>query len=624
MIVGIDAGGTFTDFVFPDAGGDLQRLKVASTPDDPARAVLEGLERLLPGSPHRQIRIVHGSTVATNTLLERSGAKLVLLTTEGFEDVIEIGRQARRNIYDLAATKSRPLAAAEDRIGVPERLGPHGEEWIPLDDAAADRVVEAVAAREPESVAICLLHSYAESEHELELVRRLRERRPGLFVTASCEVLPEFREYERMSTTAINAYVGPVTVAYLAGLTKMLGADGVRIMGSAGGVISLGAASRRPVATILSGPAAGAVAGFEIGCRAGTNHVITFDMGGTSTDVSLCDGQLPHTSEAEVDGLPIRLPVLDIHTVGAGGGSIAWRDPGGSLRVGPASAGADPGPICYGAGGDTVTVTDANLYLGRLLPDRFLGGERVLYPDLVVASIEVLARRLDLEPRAAAEGVLRVANVVMERAIRVISLERGHDPRDFTLVCFGGAGGLHAAELARSLAIPRVLVPPGAGTLSAFGTLLAEPAREASRSILTSCARLDPTLLEAEFERLEAETGRELEDEGFRGSELRFKRSLDMRYVGQGFELSVPYGPDYRARHCAGHAPETEAGRTWRARSRGRGTGTPRLRVRGRGARGPAVRARAPAGRPPDPRSRDRRRVRHDDRGTTRRAVRGG
>lgn len=562
MIIGVDTGGTFTDLVAVD-GREIRVHKLASTPDDPSRAVLEGLRQLLGAGAHggeatadgeaarddeawAGVDVIHGSTVATNALLERKGARVALVTTAGFEDVIEIGRQTRTEIYDLGVTKPEPLVPRERRFGVSERLDERGAVLSPLsldgtEDGSLASVVRAVVEIGAEAVAICLLHSYANPEHERALAEAFRaiEGRPALFVTASHEVLPEFREYERTSTTAVNAFVGPVMSKYLTALGERLDPERVRIMASNGGVVSLETASRLAVQTILSGPAGGAVGGFEIGRLAGYDQIITFDMGGTSTDVSLCAGALSRTSEAEIGGLPIRVPIIDIHTVGAGGGSIASRDPGGSLRVGPRSAGAVPGPICYGRGGRDVTVTDANLFLGRLSADHFLGGAQALVPEGVAPAIDRLAEALGLEPSAAAEGVVRVANATMERAIRVISLERGFDPRDFSLVCFGGAGGLHAADLARSLGIPRVIVPPRAGALSALGMLMAEPSRDFSRTLMIPAADLAARTLEAEFEALEARGRSELVADGFPESSLRFDRLADLRYAGQGFELAV-------------------------------------------------------------------------------------
>ncbi len=542
VVVGIDTGGTFTDFVVVDGDG-LRVHKEASTPDNPATAVLAGLQHVLDGG---DADVVHGSTVATNALLERRGAEVVLVTTSGFEDVLEIGRQTRREIYNLNVSKAAPLVPAERRLGVEERVGPDGEVLLSLSEDSVAGAVKRVAELEPDSIAICLLHSYANPDHERALLEAI-EKKLDVFVTASHRVLPEFREYERCSTTVVNAYVGPVMARYLAHLADTLGGDRVRIMQSNGGIISLAAAQRHAVQTVLSGPAGGAVGGFEIGRRAGFENAITFDMGGTSTDVSLCAGGVSRTTEAFIGETPIRVPVIDIHTVGAGGGSIAYRDPGGSLKVGPRSAGADPGPICYGRGGTELAVTDANLLLGRLSPKHFLGGKQELPIDPVRAAMGAFAKQLGLSLGEAAEGIVRVANATMERAIRVISLERGYDPRDFTLVCFGGAGAMHAADLARSLNIPRVLVPQAAGILSALGMLIADFVRDYSRTILVPSAALDRQELERAFEALEQQALDEYSAEGFPADRLVLERSVDMRYAGQGFELPVPMSEDFES-----------------------------------------------------------------------------
>ncbi|MCZ6917034.1 MAG: hydantoinase/oxoprolinase family protein [Gemmatimonadetes bacterium] len=533
-VVGIDTGGTFTDFVVLD-GEQLRVHKEPSTPDNPARAVLAGLRQVLgEATPD----IIHGSTVATNALLERRGAKTALVTTHGFADVLEIGRQTRSEIYDLNVRKAAPLVPVERRFEVSERVGPHGEVLTPLAQAEIDALVPALGASDLESVAVCLLHSYANPDHERALLTALSQL--DVFVTASHEVLPEFREYERCSTTVVNAYVGPVVAKYLAHLATEVQSDRVRIMQSNGGIISLDAARKFAVQTVLSGPAGGAVGGFEIGKGAGYHNVITFDMGGTSTDVCLCAGSLSRTSDAVIGEAPIRVPAIDIHTVGAGGGSIAYKDPGGSLRVGPRSAGAEPGPICYAQGGTELTVTDANLFLGRLSPHHFLGGQQQLPESPVRDAMEAFSADMNLSATEAAEGITRVANATMERAIRVISLERGHDPRDFTLVCFGGAGAMHAADLARGLNIPRVLVPRAAGILSALGMLLADSIRDYSQTLLVPTAELTRSRLEEAFGALEQRARAEYAAEDFAAEELTMERTLDMRYVGQGYELPVP------------------------------------------------------------------------------------
>lgn len=548
MLIGIDTGGTFTDFVCVE-GNRVRVHKEPSTPADPALAIVAGLRHL---GVETGATVVHGSTVATNALLERKGARAALITTAGFEDVLEIGRQARRAIYDLNVTKPPPLVPADRRLGVRERLDHAGQVIEPLAAGDVTAAVERVRALKVESVAVCLLHAYANPAHETAITRAL-EHETGLFVTASHAVLPEFREYERCSTTAMNAYVGPVMHHYLGRLGERLSGHRVRIMQSNGGILSLDAARRQAVQTILSGPAGGAVGGFELGRRGGFAQVITFDMGGTSTDVSLCPGGLNRTSEGEVGDLPIRVPVIDIHTVGAGGGSIAYRDPGGALRVGPQSAGADPGPACYGRGGAEPTVTDANLVLGRLSAPHFLGGTARLDAGAAREAVARFARTMGLTPVQAAEGITRVANATMERAIRVISLERGHDPREFALVCFGGAGAMHAADLARTLGIPRVVVPESAGALSALGLLLADFVRDYSQTLLVPVAGLDARRVEAAFRRLEARAREEFVGEGFKPRQVALERSLDLRYMGQGFELNVPAGRDVGRRFHALH-----------------------------------------------------------------------
>ena len=534
-IIGIDTGGTFTDFVLMDEG-EIAVYKEASTPGNPARAVVSGFRHLLGTDP---VEVVHGSTVATNALLERRGSRAALVTTAGFEDVLTIGRQTRSSIYDLDVEKAPPLVPHERTFGIAERVGPQGEVLTALDLEQLPDLVRELLELQVDSVAVCLLHSYANPEHEIAICSAI-EAALDAFITTSHEVLPEFREYERCSTTVANAYVGPVMAKYLADIGEHLSHERVKIMQSNGGIVPLASAQKKGVQTILSGPAGGVVGGFEIGRSAGFDHVITFDMGGTSTDVSLSPGQVSRTAESFIGELPIRLPVIDVHTVGAGGGSIAFRDPGGSLRVGPRSAGAVPGPICYDRGGSEVTVTDANLYLGHLSTHHFLDGAQELLIEPVTEALSRFAAELGLSPEAAAEGILSVANATMERAIRVISMERGYDPRDFTLVCFGGAGAMHAADLARNLGIPRILVPQAAGILSALGMLLADYIRDYSQTLLLPLQELDPNVLENAFESLERRAHHEYREEGFDPGSVITERSLDMRYVGQGFELDVP------------------------------------------------------------------------------------
>ncbi len=547
MRIGIDIGGTFTDFVvFDETSGTFRTFKILSTPHDPAQAVLEGVARLRSDSAPS---IIHGSTVATNALLERKGACTALITTRGFRDILTIGRQVRSDIYDFFADRPEPLVPAERCLEITERIDHRGQVLIPLDGEEIPALIEQLRAQGVESVAISLLFSFLHPQHEAQLAQSLREA--GFPVSPSSEILPEFREYERTSTTVINAYVSPIMSRYLEHLEARLPTTDFRIMQSNGGSIRAEQARRHAVRSILSGPAGGVVGATHVARNAGFERVITFDMGGTSTDVYLSHGAIQVTTEAEIGGLPIRIPVIDIHTVGSGGGSIAYADVGGALRVGPQSAGADPGPVCYGRGGRQPTVTDANLLLGRLAPDYFLGGQMPLDVEAAAAALTGLAHRLALPPRpglnaaqTAALGVIQVVNAHMERALRVISVERGYDPRDFVLVSFGGAGGLHACDLARQLGIRHVLVPPGASTLSAFGMLTADVVKDYVQTVMLP----GDTPYDELLRRLSplAERGqREVQAEGVPPDRITLHRELDMRYLGQSYELTIPLTPHF-------------------------------------------------------------------------------
>jgi N-methylhydantoinase A len=543
--IGIDIGGTFTDFVIFDPGSSrLETFKLLSTPSDPAVVVLEGLEKIFAGRADRRAAVIHGSTVATNTLLERKGARTALVTTRGFSDVLQIGRQNRPSLYDLAVTLPAPLVSPELRFEVDERVLHTGEVLQALNPAQVDALVPQLQAAGAASVAVCLLFSFLRPEHESLLAERLRAA--GMLVSASAEILPEYREVERFSTAAVNAYVSPVLDKYLAHLENALDpATQLRVMQSNGGTIRPEEARRAGVRCILSGPAGGVVGCEYVGRLAGPGEelrLIGFDMGGTSTDVTLIDGRAQITTEAVVSGCPIHLPILDIHSIGAGGGSIAQVDAGGALRVGPESAGADPGPACYGRG-ELPTVTDANLVLGRLAPEHFLGGQMPLNRKRARTALGRLGKTLGLDAVQSALGVVQVANAHMERALRLISVERGRDPRMFTLLSFGGAGGLHATNLARGLGVPRVLVPPMASTLSAFGMLAAEVVKDYTQTVMLP----GTTPAEELTTRLEvlAERGRsDVQSEGVPLEDIRLEASLDMRYRGQSYELSVPFGED--------------------------------------------------------------------------------
>lgn len=539
--IGIDIGGTFTDFVFFDKG-QVWTHKVFSTPKNPAIGVLQGLKEAI--GLDGGFEIVHGSTVATNALLERKGAKVALITTKGFEDVLEIGRQERMKLYDLFIDRPSPLVPSNLRFGVSERIDCQGKVLIPLDEEGVKNALESISREKVESIAICLLFSYSNPDHEERVISLAQGL--GLPISASHRILPEYREYERCTTTVVNAYVSPLMEGYLEHLEKAIGRGNLRIMQSNGGSISAATARHEAVHTILSGPAAGVVGGVHIGKMADYRNVITFDMGGTSTDVSLCEGEIKTTPESSIAGCPIRVPVIDIHTVGSGGGSLVYLDEGGALRVGPQSAGADPGPVCYGRG-EGITVTDANLVLGRIDPRHFLGGRMALDVDRAHRAMEDFGKRVGIPTLQLAEGILTVANATMEKAIRVISVERGFDPREFSLVSFGGAGGLHACDLARALSIPRVIIPLNAGLLSAYGMLISDIIKDYSHSALIPTLRTSFKELKQAFQPLIERGHLEILDEGLPEERVSYLLSLDMRYVGQSYEIPVPFQHDYEA-----------------------------------------------------------------------------
>ena len=549
--VGVDTGGTFTDFVYHVAGR-ARIFKVPSTPDDPSRAIVEGLRRAAQAAGVRlsALEVVHGTTVGTNALLERKGARAALVTTEGFEDVLVIGRQARGSLYDLNWTRPAPLVADALRFGVRERVAADGSVVEELSDEEIDALVRKLKRARPESVAVCLLFSFARPEHERRIERALSNALEGVQLSVSHRILPEYREFERTSTVTINAYLQPLMGSYLGRLGAHVAGRRLRVMQSSGGSISARAAASEPVRTILSGPAGGVVGAAHAARAAGFEDVVTFDMGGTSTDVALvAGGRLRLTNEASVAGLPVAVPVLDIHTVGAGGGSIARVDAGGSLRVGPESAGAVPGPACYGRS-ELPTVTDANLVLGRFGGADLLGGEFEIDEGRAVGALSALAREMtEASGRAvsdveAALGVVRVVNAGMERALRAVSVERGFDPRGCTLVTFGGAGGLHAVELARALRVPRVLVPQAPGALSALGCLRADVVKSLSRTLMLEVgqnAEAQAARVERAFVEMEREARAALKREGFDDERQRHERTVAARYAGQSFELEIAW-----------------------------------------------------------------------------------
>jgi N-methylhydantoinase A/oxoprolinase/acetone carboxylase beta subunit len=564
--IGVDTGGTFTDLVRLD-DDKVVTHKVRSTPDDPSRAIMTGVTELIAGRELAGADIVHGSTVATNAVLERKGARVALVTTAGFEDVLRIGRQTRRELYNFMVEDRRPLVDPALTFGIRERLAADGAVLEPLDESAIPEVIAACREGDVDAVAVCLLHAYVNPAHEEAIAAHFE--RAGFAVSASHRVLPEYREYERFSTTVVNAYVTPLMARYLTALEERLEQDGggdgaeggsarpsegvrLRIMQSNGGSISAARAKQAAVQTILSGPAAGAVGAHAVAVAAGYPRIIGFDMGGTSTDVTLIDGTIGVTTESTVGDFPVRLPIIDIHTVGAGGGSIAYIDAGGALRVGPRSAGADPGPVCYGKGTE-LTVTDANLLLGRLDASYFLGGRMTLDEARTRAHAKEFAARVGIAETALAEGIVRVANANMERAIRVVSVQRGFDPRDFALLAFGGAGGMHACEIADTLDIATVIAPRHAGVLSALGMLLADVTKDYSLTVLRRAADVTHEELRERFAPLVERARADLAAEGFGGDRALVECALDVRYIGQSYEITVPFEEGYRAAFDARH-----------------------------------------------------------------------
>ena len=548
ITLGIDVGGTFTDLALWDAGRQaLAVFKLPSVPEDPARGILDGLITLTAREAVRPAEltfVAHGTTVATNALLEGKGARTALVTTRGFRDLLEIARQKRPHLYDLQADKPEPLVPRRRRREVRERLAWDGTviEKLSLEDVRD--VLESLAREDVEAVAVCFLYSFVDATHERLAGAEIRERLPGCFVSLSAEVSPEFREYERLSTTVANAYLGPLVSRYVQRFGHEVERLGIRqppyINQSNGGIISVAAAAQAPVRTLLSGPSAGVMGAAWLSRAAGIESIITFDMGGTSTDVARVEhGRPAITPQRTIAGHTVRVPSLEIETVGAGGGSIAWVDSGGALRVGPTSAGAHPGPACYGRGGTAATVTDANVVLGRLSPTQLLDGRMPLQRELAERAIAELGKDLGVSPVDAARGVLSVVQNNMLGAIRVVSVRKGYDPRAYALVAFGGAGPLHATTLARDLGIRRVLVPPAPGILCALGLLAAPLRLDLVRTRVTPLDGAALAGLAQGFEELERQASAWLDREGVAPTQRRLLRACDMRYVGQNFELTV-------------------------------------------------------------------------------------
>jgi N-methylhydantoinase A len=548
--VGVDVGGTFTDVVLYDEDrGTLAVGKSPTSPADPTVGLLNGLAKLGAALPATG-RVVHGTTIGTNAILERKGAPVWMLTTAGFRDTLEIARTNRTVLYDIRARKPAPLVARERVVEVDERMAFDGAVTRPLRDddlaAALATIRDGANGDGPAALVIGFLHSYANPAHERAATRAAASVLPGWFIAASAEVLPEFREYERFSTTALNAYIGPKVGGYLQRLAQVLAARGyagrVFITTSSGGIVPAEVAARFPVHTVLSGPAGGVAAAVNLGRLTGARNLITYDMGGTSTDVCLIEDLEPVlTTEQQIAGLPNRTPQIEINSIGAGGGSVAWIDEGGALRVGPRSAGADPGPACYGRGGDEATITDADVVLRRLGTDVPLAGEVALDSGRAQQALAALLPRVPGVAAAAAlaEGIVRIAVAKMVGAIKEISIAKGHDPRDFALVAYGGAGPVHAAFIAEELEMPRVIVPPAPGNFSAFGSLISDLRRDYVRTRLTLTRRNAFAEVARIFEELEAEARADLGAEGIAAGQIALTRAVGMRYVGQSWELPV-------------------------------------------------------------------------------------
>ncbi len=546
MDIGVDIGGTFTDLVM-NLNGELKLHKLLSTPENPAQAMLTGLNTMSSQTLTKLHRIAHGTTVATNAILERKGARIAFITTQGFRDILFIGRQERLDLYALVPQLPPPLVPRSLCYEVPERLDHTGAVLTPLDLVALDLILDDIGQQKVDAIAVCFLFSYLNPIHEQAVKNRIVSR--GLLsewqIALSSDVLPEFREYERASTVVLDAYVRPVINRYFTYLENHLPAGSVlRMMKSDGGLVSVERAQQRAVQIALSGPAAGVIGAFHVAQTAGFEHIITLDMGGTSTDVALCPGKLVHRPESHIGDLPIRLRLLDIETIGAGGGSIARIDEGGALRVGPQSAGADPGPIVYGRGGEQVTVSDANALLGRLDADHFLDGGLKLHINDAQQAVEFLSQEARLTPPGLALGIIEVANANIERALRRVSIARGYDPRDFTLVAFGGAGPLHACEVADRLEIPRVLIPRYPGVMCAYGLLVADVTLDYGQAVMSTLSPIVLGQLTTSLKTFLAQAQRDLRQEGIRDTAMVFQAQLDMRYVGQAYELPVPLAID--------------------------------------------------------------------------------
>jgi N-methylhydantoinase A len=553
-MLGVDTGGTFTDFVLFD-GESMRMHKVLSTPSAPEKAILQGIREM--GLEQQCFRMVHGSTVATNAVLEGNGVATLYITNRGFRDLLTIGRQARAELYNLQPRQLDPPVAREWQHETGGRLSPQGEVLQDLSAADLEEIRQVVAALKPESVAVNLLFSWVDSRFEQQIRSVLPD---DVFISLSSEVLPEIREYERGIATWLNAWIGPLVDGYVKRLQQQLPQAVISIMQSSGDTIAASQAGTQAVRMLLSGPAGGLVGASYLGRLAGRNRLLTFDMGGTSTDVALIDGEPQLTSEGHIAQWPVAVSMVDMHTIGAGGGSIAWLDEGGMLHIGPRSAGADPGPACYGNGGAAVTVTDANLVLGRLRADAFLGGRMQLDSNAAYAAMRQLAESMQCTTQEAARGIVAVANEQMVQALRKISIERGVDPKAYTLVSFGGAGGLHVCALAELLGVNEAMVPVHAGVLSALGMLTTRPGRQLSRTWQGELLQRKDAHIDAAFKQLATEAVVALQEEGVAAEKLEFERSLDLRYKGQSYTLNIEWSDVHASAAEFHHTHESRYG----------------------------------------------------------------
>ena len=557
MQIGVDIGGTFTDIVALDRAGRLSLTKVPSTPKDLLDGIAAAVQRVLAlagARPFDVERFIHGTTVATNAVLEQKGPVTAILTTEGFEDVLELGRMKRSRMYDLEMDPEVPafLAPRRRRVGVPERLDAKGRVLVPLDEAAVGAAVQGLRAQGVQAIAVCYLFSFVNPAHERRTREIITEQAPEISVSLSSDVDPTFREYERLCVTAFDAYLGPVVKRYLAGLADTLRALGVPgvplIMRSRGGIVSAALAARQPVTLFLSGPAGGVIGAGFAAERSGVRDFVSLDMGGTSNDVAMVrEGKPLLASEGAIGPYPVRTPMVDVNTIGAGGGSIAWIDAVGGLRVGPRSAGAEPGPACYGRGGDEATVTDASVVLGYLNPARFAGGSMTLDVAAAERAIAKIGERLSVDTVAAAAGIHRVVNARMADQIRLVTIKRGYDPRQFSLVVLGGAGPVHGAALAEEMGMAEVLVPEAPGVLAAFGLLAAAIEHHHARTLQARTDLADLDAINHCLSELDAAGHARMRDEGVPAREVRVAYAADMRYVGQAYELEVPLAAPVRS-----------------------------------------------------------------------------